>query len=69
MTKDGCMTAMHEELYQFTRNDLWNLAPRPMNYNVIETKWIFKNTLTLQFINIGFQDMNATRSSPMSIFT
>ncbi|XP_075515526.1 uncharacterized protein LOC142550172 [Primulina tabacum] len=35
--------AMHEELEQFVRNDVWDLVPRPDNVNVIGTKWIFKN--------------------------
>ena len=35
--------AMHEELNQFERNDVWFLVPRPNGVNVIGTKWIFKN--------------------------
>ena len=35
--------AMHEELEQFVRNDVWELVPRPTSVNVIGTKWIFKN--------------------------
>ena len=34
---------MHEELNQFVRNDVWELAPRPENVHLISTKWIFKN--------------------------
>ena len=34
---------MHEELNQFVRNNVWELAPRPENVHVIGTKWIFKN--------------------------
>jgi hypothetical protein len=34
---------VHEELHQFTRNDVWTLVPRPTDHNVIGTKWIFKN--------------------------
>ena len=34
---------MHEELNQFVRNDVWELASRPENVHVIDTKWIFKN--------------------------
>ena len=34
---------MHEELKQFVRNDVWELAPRPEGVHVIGTKWIFKN--------------------------
>ena len=35
--------AMHEELEQFSRNNVWNLVPRPEKTNVSGTKWIFKN--------------------------
>jgi hypothetical protein len=34
---------MHDELYQFTRNDVWTLVPRLVEQNIIGTKWIFKN--------------------------
>ena len=34
---------MHEELNQFVRNDVWELAPRLEGVHVIGTKWIFKN--------------------------
>ena len=34
---------MHEELNQFVRNDVWELAPRPEGVHVISTKWIFRN--------------------------
>ena len=30
--------AMHEELEQFSRNNVWNLVHRPKNTNVIGTK-------------------------------
>ena len=36
---------MHEELNQFVKNDVWELAPRPKNVHVIGTEWIFKNKL------------------------
>jgi hypothetical protein len=32
-------------LYQFTRNDVWTLVPRPSDHNIIGTEWIFKNKL------------------------
>ncbi|KAK1670520.1 hypothetical protein QYE76_058679 [Lolium multiflorum] len=36
--------AMHEELSNFKRNDVWTLVKRPDHCrNVIGTKWIFKN--------------------------
>ena len=34
---------MHEELNNFTRNQVWELIERPKNYNVIGTKWVFRN--------------------------
>ena len=37
------MKAMHEELEQYSRNNVWTLIPRPVNTNIIGTKWIFKN--------------------------
>jgi hypothetical protein len=37
------VTAMHEELNNFTRNQVWELVERPKNYNVIGIKWIFRN--------------------------
>ena len=33
---------MYEELNQFVRNDVWELAPRPEGAHVIGSKWIFK---------------------------
>jgi hypothetical protein len=40
---DSWVTVMHDELHQFTRNDVWTLVPRPSDHNIICTKWIFKN--------------------------
>ena len=37
------VNAMHEELDQFERSDVWYLVPRPESKNVIGTKWVFKN--------------------------
>jgi hypothetical protein len=37
------VTAMHKELNNFTRNQVWELVERPKNYNVIGTKWVFRN--------------------------
>ena len=34
---------MHEELNNFTRNQVWQLVKRPKGHNVIGTKWIFRN--------------------------
>nr|GEY65190.1 retrovirus-related Pol polyprotein from transposon TNT 1-94 [Tanacetum cinerariifolium] len=37
------VSAMQEELYQFTRLKVWRLVPRPEGKSVIKTKWIFTN--------------------------
>jgi hypothetical protein len=31
--------------YEFARNDVWTLVPRPVDHDIIGTKWIFKNKL------------------------
>ena len=36
---------MHEELYQFVQNDVWELVPRPNGVNVIGTKWSLRTSL------------------------
>jgi hypothetical protein len=40
---EGWVSAMNDELHQFTRNDVWTLVPHPAEHNIIGTKWIFKN--------------------------
>jgi hypothetical protein len=37
------VNALHEELNNFIRNQVWKLVERPKNHNVIETKWVFRN--------------------------
>ena len=34
---------MHEELNNFTRNEVWTLKERPQDVRVIGTKWMFCN--------------------------
>ena len=34
---------MHEELNNFTRNQVWTLEERPQGARVIGTKWVFLN--------------------------
>ena len=34
---------MHEELNNFTRNQVLELVERPNNHNVIGIKWVFRN--------------------------
>jgi hypothetical protein len=36
---------MDEELDQIEKNDTWELVSRPMNKNMIGTKWVFLNKL------------------------
>jgi hypothetical protein len=37
------VNAMHEELNNFTRNEVWELVKRPSDHNVIGIKWVFRN--------------------------
>ena len=37
--------AMQEELNQFSRNEVWDLVPRPNDRPVIGTKWVYRNKL------------------------
>jgi hypothetical protein len=37
------VNAMHEELNNFTINQVWELVKRPKDHNVIGTKWVFQN--------------------------
>ena len=37
------VNAMHEELNNFTRNQVWELVERPKGHNVIGTRWVFRN--------------------------
>jgi len=46
------INAMHEELNQFTRNEVWTLFPRLKQVSVIGTKWLFKNKLDEQSVTV-----------------
>jgi len=37
--------AMHEELNQFARNEVWFLVPKIVEMNIIGSKWVFRNKL------------------------
>ena len=39
------MMAMHDELNEFKKNNVWTLVNRPIDHPIIETKWIFRNKL------------------------
>ena len=47
------VNAMHEELNNFTRNQVWKLVERPKDHNVIRTKWVFRNKQDQDGIVIG----------------
>ena len=38
------VNAMHEELNNFTRNQVWELVDRPKDHNVIGIKWVFRTS-------------------------
>ena len=42
------MMAMHDELNEFKRNNVWTLVNRPSNHPIIETKWVYRNKLDEQ---------------------
>jgi hypothetical protein len=37
------VNVVHEELKNFTRNQVWELVERPKRHNMIGTKWVFRN--------------------------
>ena len=37
--------AMHDELLQFQRNNVWTLVPKLESKHIISTKWIFRNKI------------------------
>ena len=40
---ESWVEAIHDELLQFQRNDVWTLVPRSEGEHIISTKWIFRN--------------------------
>ena len=42
---DDWYNAMKEEIEKIEKNKTWTLVPRPVDKNVIGTKWVFKNKL------------------------
>jgi len=48
LSDDKWVDAMHDELNQFIRNNVWVLVPRSHDMNVIGTKWVFRNKLDEQ---------------------
>ena len=49
---ENWVEAMHDELIQFHRNDVWTLVPRPKGEHIIGTKWIFCNKTNAEGIVI-----------------
>jgi hypothetical protein len=43
LSDSSWVNAMHEELENFERNQVWTLIDPPRDVNVIGTKWVFKN--------------------------
>ena len=43
LTDGFWINGMQEELEQFSRNEVWDLVPRPEGTNVTGTKWVYKN--------------------------
>ena len=39
---------MKEELEQIVKNERWELVPRPIDKNVIGTKWVFRKKMNGQ---------------------
>jgi hypothetical protein len=43
LSDSSWVNAMHEELENFGRNQVWTIVDSPRDMNVIGTKWVFKN--------------------------
>jgi hypothetical protein len=43
LSDSSWVNALHEELENFERNQVWTLVDPPRDVNVIGTKWVFKN--------------------------
>ncbi|GKE65063.1 hypothetical protein Tco_1519224, partial [Tanacetum coccineum] len=43
MADSTWIEAMHEELHQFDRLQVWELVDKPFGKNVIKLKWLWKN--------------------------
>lgn len=45
LNDESWVEAMHEELHQFTRNNVWSLVLMLADHNILGTKWIFKTNM------------------------
>jgi hypothetical protein len=43
LSDSSWVNAMHEELENFEKNQVWSLVDPPRDVNVIQIKWVFKN--------------------------
>ena len=44
---ESWINAMQEELEQIEKNQVWTLISRPVDKNVVGTRWVFKNKLNI----------------------
>jgi hypothetical protein len=52
LADESWILEMQEELNQFIANDVWELVSKPRNTTIIETKWVFRNKLDENGIEI-----------------
>lgn len=45
LSNEDWILAKEEELYQFTKSDVWMLESPPSDKSVTGTKWVFRNKL------------------------
>ena len=45
LADEFCIQAMQEEIEQFVRNEVLELLEKPVDGNIVGTKWIFKNKI------------------------
>ena len=45
LVNDYWLMAMHKELNQFKRNNVWTLVPKLDDHTIIGTRWVFRNKL------------------------
>ncbi|RDX92028.1 Copia protein, partial [Mucuna pruriens] len=57
---DDWIITVEEELYQFTKNNVWKLVPKLEHKSIIGTRWVFRNKLDKNGYNqqegIGFTE-------------
>ena len=58
------INAMHEELNNLTRNEVWTLEERPQGARVIGTKWVFRNKQDDQGVVVRNKARLVAKGSP-----